>query len=393
MSISDRKHAPKSKPPSRMPLRPKPSTLRPPLKTTAVEAAAPGKSADTSAPCSNGQSIPTPGAPTKESPGSIAPMVPPTNAKIPTDSSAGAGSSVGSETGTTGAETAVTAPAIPFHPFAEIFPMLAGERLRELAQDIKEHGLLDPVVLYEGKILDGRCRYVACGVAGIEPKLVEYDGGDPLGFVIGKNLRRRHLTESQRAMVAAKLADLPVGANQYTAGTPIGAGAQLFNVSKRSIDRAREVLRTGNPELVEAVESGKLRVSAAAKRGHAPAASGVQSTPDSANDNGKEGIGSDSLETGTLALTTDGAVTAASLPETMQLQSAQSGVDDLDLPPRIDRRPLSPDDQHMLDGLLSKWIPKLQEDLAPAPVIVRERFAAEVVGLARAVPAHSPLAS
>ena len=89
--------------------------------------------------------------------------------------------------------------------FAEIFPMLDDDRLNELVRDIKDHGLLDAIVLYEGKILDGRCRYLACKVAGVEPRFEIYDGADALGFAVSRNLHRRHLNESQRAMVAARV--------------------------------------------------------------------------------------------------------------------------------------------------------------------------------------------
>jgi hypothetical protein len=152
-----------------------------------------------------------------------------------------------------------------FHQFANLFPMVAERHLQELAQDIRGRGLLEPIVLFEGQILDGRCRYLACKVAGVEPKFEHYSGNDPLGYVLSRNLHRRHLTESQRAMVAAKAADLKRGANQHTEGLPIGRAAQLLNVGQRSVARAREVLRHGVPELAKAVEGGKLPVSSAAE--------------------------------------------------------------------------------------------------------------------------------
>ena len=153
---------------------------------------------------------------------------------------------------------------IRFHPFANILPMLAEERLRELAQDLRERGLVDPIMLHEGQILDGRCRYLACQVASVEPRFKDYVGDDPLGFVVSRNLHRRHLTESQRAIVAARLAALKRGANQHSQGLPIGRAADLLNVGKRSVARGREVLRGGVPELVTAVEAGEIAVSAAA---------------------------------------------------------------------------------------------------------------------------------
>jgi hypothetical protein len=151
-----------------------------------------------------------------------------------------------------------------FHPLADIFPLLAEDHLQELARDIKAHGLLDSIVLHDGKILDGRCRHLACQIAGEEPHFEGYAGTDPLGFVVSCNLHRRHLNESQRAMVAARLADLQRGANQHFEGLPLGRAAELMNVGARSAARAREVLAHGDSKLVVAVESGGLTVTAAA---------------------------------------------------------------------------------------------------------------------------------
>lgn len=98
-----------------------------------------------------------------------------------------------------------------FHEIANIFPLLIGIDFESLRDDIAKNGLLEPIVIYEGKILDGRNRYTACLGAGVLPDTVEYNGDDPLGFVIAKNLHRRHLNESQRALVASKLANMQRG--------------------------------------------------------------------------------------------------------------------------------------------------------------------------------------
>lgn len=155
-----------------------------------------------------------------------------------------------------------------FHPIADLFPMMETAAFAELVDDISEHGLREMIVLYEGKILDGRNRYRACREAGIEPEFCEFDGDDPLAYAISLNLKRRHLNESQRAMVAAELATF--GKGRPTENPPIGGfkteeAAKLLNVAPRSIERARVVREKGVPELVGAVKAGKMAVSAAAK--------------------------------------------------------------------------------------------------------------------------------
>jgi N6-adenosine-specific RNA methylase IME4/ParB-like chromosome segregation protein Spo0J len=155
--------------------------------------------------------------------------------------------------------------ALQFHPLADIFPLVEGAEFDELVADIREHGLHEPIVVFEDKILDGRNRYRACDAAGVEPTFTVYSGDDPVSYVVSLNLRRRHLSESQRAMVAAKLATLKDGQRaDLVEGLPIGRASEMLNVGERSVARAREVQEHGAPELIHAVEQGAVSVSAAA---------------------------------------------------------------------------------------------------------------------------------
>lgn len=140
----------------------------------------------------------------------------------------------------------------------------------ELCEDIEQNGQREPVTLFEGKILDGRNRYNACRELGLEVWAKEWDHvGSPLAFVISHNLRRRHLDESQRALVASRIAsydspgrpakNAPIGANISQADA-----AKLLNVSRQSVSRATKVQKEGVNELVERVESGEMSVAAAA---------------------------------------------------------------------------------------------------------------------------------
>jgi N6-adenosine-specific RNA methylase IME4/ParB-like chromosome segregation protein Spo0J len=152
-----------------------------------------------------------------------------------------------------------------FHPLADVFPLIEGAEFDDLVADIKAYGLIEPIIVFEDMILDGRNRYRACEAAGVEPAFTPYRGDDPVAYVVSLNLKRRHLNESQRAMVGAKLATLRDGQRaDLIEGLPIGRASALLNVGERSVARAREVQEHGAPELVQAVERGAVSVSAAA---------------------------------------------------------------------------------------------------------------------------------
>src|SRR5579859_1779506 len=88
---------------------------------------------------------------------------------------------------------------LKFHPLANLFPMLSDKELDELGSDIKANGQVETVKLHRGMVLDGRNRYTACGKFNIGVRTEIFEGSDreALAWVISKNLKRRHLTESQ----------------------------------------------------------------------------------------------------------------------------------------------------------------------------------------------------
>jgi N6-adenosine-specific RNA methylase IME4 len=161
-----------------------------------------------------------------------------------------------------------------FHPLAEILPLLEGAEFEELVADIAEHRLLNPIMLFEGKILDGRNRYRACRAAGVEPRYVEFTGDSraAAAYVLSQNVHRRHLDPSVRAMVAARMANLKWGqrADRVEGSIDLSTAAKLVGVSEPSVKRATVVLKHGTPELQEAVERGRLAVHEAEKAARLP---------------------------------------------------------------------------------------------------------------------------
>lgn len=160
--------------------------------------------------------------------------------------------------------------------------MMPEDDFAALCSDIEANGLrediftaIDPVDS-EVKIADGRNRFNACLKIGKLPRYRQWDGkGDLLSIVVSLNLRRRHLTESQRAMVAGKLANISEGGRpaQPSANLPSlsqAAAADMLNISVRSVTSAVKVQKKGVPELAEKVHSGEISVSAAAEIAEMP---------------------------------------------------------------------------------------------------------------------------
>ena len=169
-----------------------------------------------------------------------------------------------------------TTRARPWHPLADVFPLMPEPEIEALAADIRTNGRRLPIITLEGAIPDGRNRWLACERAGIAPRVVEFTGDDPLGFVVSVNLQRRQLSASQRAMAAAAIANMRQGARSDLAQScaksepaaespdlrPAGAtskpaAAAMFGVSRRPVQDAAKV-RAHAPELIAEVNAGRL---------------------------------------------------------------------------------------------------------------------------------------
>jgi len=215
------------------------------------------------------------------------------------------------------------------HSAATLFPLLEGEELQDLAEDIRRNGLDQSIVLHEGKVLDGRNRLRACEIAGVEPRFTQWEGtGDPTDWVVSTNLHRRHLTTSQRALIAVELkriyeqsrplclpaSDAP-GAAPDSEGDALSAGprpaesiteghdlkrgrgpnaavasggapvappdparidrsadkaARRAHVSRATVERAQKVVSDGAAELLDAVRAGAVTISRAAELAKLP---------------------------------------------------------------------------------------------------------------------------
>jgi hypothetical protein len=144
------------------------------------------------------------------------------------------------------------------HPLADLFPLITGDAFHDLVADIKANGLRQPIVLYEGKILDGRNRYAAylAGADSFEQShFVNYTGDDPRGFVISMNVHRRHLDQQQkRDLIEKLLRETPEHSDNRI--------ADAVGVSDKTVTAVREKLESTSeiPKLDRTIgKDGKSR--------------------------------------------------------------------------------------------------------------------------------------
>lgn len=152
------------------------------------------------------------------------------------------------------------------HELALVFPPMTEPEFAAFKADIKEQGQREPITLYEGKILDGLHRYRACQELGLEPRVVRFEGNPRAAaqLVLGRNFHRRHLTTSQRAIVAAEMCKLrPRGNTGNSPYLTVAQASALMGVGEDLVKDAKRLLRHGDDEVVRSVREGRESVSAA----------------------------------------------------------------------------------------------------------------------------------
>lgn len=163
---------------------------------------------------------------------------------------------------------------LEYHELSSLFPLITGDDFALMTKDIEANGQREPIVLFGGKILDGRNRYRACRELEIEPLTEEYTGDDPLGLVLSLNMHRRQLTVAQRAIVAAEMirrkreiettdSESEDSSRPESSLPGVEDAAKALGISPRSVSAALRVFKDGTEALCEAVKRGEIRVSAA----------------------------------------------------------------------------------------------------------------------------------
>jgi len=188
---------------------------------------------------------------------------------------------------------------MPVHPLCAMLPSMSELEFHDLQESIKKHGLITPVIVHHGELVDGRHRIRACRAAQVEPRSVEwrdvYDGNATVAEWIWAMNERRNLTQEQRVMLrveAYRFIDLEAAKiKQIAAGKEGGRGhkknptqktaqglsrrkrepdtrtkiAKEMKVSRHMVQQAIDV-KDHQPELAAEVIQGKMPLREAAKQ-------------------------------------------------------------------------------------------------------------------------------
>jgi ParB-like chromosome segregation protein Spo0J len=150
------------------------------------------------------------------------------------------------------------------HPLSAAFPAMTTEEFQSLQSSIDVNGVLNPITIYEGMVLDGWHRYQAAMELGMDcPEAELEDWIDPKDFVLAQNKNRRHITAAQLAMATTAVYEwVPRGRQNkpaMNAGLKTSAElAEISGTSERTIRQAKSVMKNATPEVQDAVKTGKI---------------------------------------------------------------------------------------------------------------------------------------
>lgn len=164
--------------------------------------------------------------------------------------------------------------------FKSVLPELANEEYTELERDIVKNGVLSPIVVWNGTIVDGHNRYAICQAHRIEnfpTKDMEFGSReDALEWILRNQLGRRNLNDFQRNRIALRYEEVikekmkkRQGArndlkhsgppDQNVKSEPASTReeiAKIAGTSEASVARTKRILEHGTPEQIARAEAG-----------------------------------------------------------------------------------------------------------------------------------------
>ena len=250
------------------------------------------------------------------------------------------------------------------HELSAAWPDMESGAFDELVESVAQNGLREPIVLFEGKILDGWHRFQACLASGQRPMFIQFGdfeahGEDAAEYAIDENLHRRHLNKGQRATSLARVVKWRESGHRAgedgSDGMTNAEAAAKAQVSPRTISKAKQLVSSGNDELIEDVTDGKKSLNDAVEEIAPPKTVEVDVPESPVQIDGDE-------------LSTDDQADAAAVAE---FESQPDNI--VKLPDRTEpERPAQPSKQALRDQLED------EEDLSYAVTVQRDQLLEEV---------------
>ena len=148
------------------------------------------------------------------------------------------------------------------HTMANIVPL--DPETATLEESIKMTGLLHPIMLYKGKIIDGRRRAIACKRIGVVPRVndigVEKDFSEEelYGIVLAENTRRS-INKGQKAIIAAFQTEIKAHIKIGIKRAPEYA-KKIWDVSPVTYDRAKFIVNNSRMYAIEIFNTGFAQI-------------------------------------------------------------------------------------------------------------------------------------
>jgi len=171
-----------------------------------------------------------------------------------------------------------------------LIPPLLNDEFEQLEENIlKYRKCLDPLIIWNGVMVDGHNRYEICKKHSIEFEIVEKDFDskeDAMAWIIENQLGRRNLSDVTRielALFKAEILRKKAQKNQSKGGKSRKHGAKLLSkkslrketmhvrkalakeagISEGTLHNYMQIKENGGPQLLEQVKSGELKIGAA----------------------------------------------------------------------------------------------------------------------------------
>lgn len=154
-------------------------------------------------------------------------------------------------------------------PCCKEFPPMEHDDFNALKESIRRNGQLQPLLVWKGRVLDGRHRLKACAALGIQPhfEVVTCSYEEARSMAFARNINRRNLTVGQRALLAARLAFLKPGqtkaSKQLDSMLSQEDAAKLFAVSRDAVQRAGNLVKGAKKATLDAVHNGTMSLNEA----------------------------------------------------------------------------------------------------------------------------------